>query len=175
MAINPKSPKIFVGTATCQTQASSASCHLNMDLPVTDAQIMPGFQHSLLDIGKLFDEDFTVLFKKHSIQVFNPDGDTILNGKSDPSGPYLWRFSLLPKNIDAPPAAPLTTAKTAAAFRADKIPSVEALLRFYHASAGFPVKFAWLSAIKASNYTSWPVLTAANATKYCPEYIATKK
>ena len=107
--------------------------------------------------------------------MFNPDGDTILTGWRDPSGPCLWSFSLLPKNTDTPPAVPITTATTADAFSAYDLPSVEALLPFYHASAGFPVKFAWLSGIKAGNYTSWPVLTAANATKYCPKYIATKK
>ena len=112
-AIKPKAPKILFDTATGQTQASYASCHLNMDLPVTDAHIITGFQHSLLGIGKLCDEDCTVLSKKHSVQLFNPDSDIILTGWRDTSGPRHWRFSLLPKNTDAPPATPITTATTA--------------------------------------------------------------
>ena len=48
------------------------------------------------------------------------------------------------------------------------LPSVEALIRYFHAAAGFPVRDTWLRAIKTGNFTSWPVLTYQNATKYCP-------
>ena len=89
-----------------------------MNLLITDAHIIPGFQNSLLGIGKLFNEDCTVLFTKPSVQVFIPDGNNILTGWRDPSGPCLWRFYLLPQNIDAPPAAPITTSATAAALSA---------------------------------------------------------
>ena len=44
-SINPQAPKILVGTSTGQPQAFSDSCQLNMDPPVTDAHIMPGFQN----------------------------------------------------------------------------------------------------------------------------------
>ena len=172
--INPQAPKVLVGTATGQTQASSDSCHLNLDLPVTDAHIMPGFQNFLLGIGKLFDEYCTVLFTKHSVQVFNIDGDTILTGRCDHSGSRLWCFSLLPQNTDTPPAAPITTSTTAAAISVYDLPSVEYLVRFYHALSGLLVKYTWLRAIKAGS-SSWPVLTATNATKYCPKSIDTKK
>ena len=107
--------------------------------------------------------------------MFNSDGDTILAGRRYPFGPRLWRFSLLLQNTDAPPAAPITTEATDAAFSAYNLPSVEALVSFYHVSAGFPVKSTWLRAIKYGNYTSWPGLTAANATEYCPDSIDTKK
>ena len=43
-----------------------------------------------------------------------------------------------------------------------------ALVRYLHATAGFPVKSTWLGAIKAGNYATWPGLTYANASKYCP-------
>jgi hypothetical protein len=46
--------------------------------------------------------------------------------------------------------------------------SVGALVHYLHAAAGFPVKSTWLAAIKAGNYASWPGLTYANASKYCP-------
>ena len=43
-----------------------------------------------------------------------------------------------------------------------------ALIHYLHAAAGFPVKSTWLEAINARNYSSWPGLTYANASKYCP-------
>ena len=46
------------------------------------------------------------------------------------------------------------------------IPSIEALIRYFHAAVGYPVCFTWLKAIGAGNYSTWPGLTLANATKY---------
>ena len=43
-----------------------------------------------------------------------------------------------------------------------------ALVRYLHVAAGFSVKSTWLEAIKSGNYSSWPGLTYANASKYCP-------
>ena len=43
-----------------------------------------------------------------------------------------------------------------------------ALVRYLHATAGFPVNSTWLGAIKAGNYSSWLGLTYASASKYCP-------
>ena len=47
--------------------------------------------------------------------------------------------------------------------------SMGALVGFYHACAGFPVKHTWLKAIKAGNFNSLPGLTYANAACYCPD------
>ena len=146
-----------------------------MDLPVTDAHIMPSFQHSLLVIGKLFDEDCKFLFTKHSVQVCNPDSDTIITGQRDQYEPRLWRSSLLPQNTYAPPDAPCIIETIAAAFSTYDLLSVKSLVRLYHASAGFPVNSTWLRAIKTGNYTSWPDLEAAKYKKYCPNSIYTKK
>ena len=48
------------------------------------------------------------------------------------------------------------------------MPSVEALVIYFHAAAGYPVIDTWLKAIKAGIYDSWPGLTYINTTKYCP-------
>ena len=45
---------------------------------------------------------------------------------------------------------------------------MEALVVYFHAAAGYPVRDTWLKAIKAGNYDSWPGLTYINTTKYCP-------
>ena len=60
------------------------------------------------------------------------------------------------------------TGNPAAAFTAHDLPSVGALVRYLHAAAGFPVKSTWLAAIKAGNLSTWPGLTYAHASRYCP-------
>jgi hypothetical protein len=47
------------------------------------------------------------------------------------------------------------------------LPSIGALVGFYHACLGFPVKQTWLEAIKAGNCNSFDGLTYSNAARYC--------
>ncbi len=49
------------------------------------------------------------------------------------------------------------------------LPSMGALIGFYHACLGFPVKQTWLGAIKAGNCDSFDGLTYSNAARYCPD------
>ena len=49
------------------------------------------------------------------------------------------------------------------------LPCMGALVGFYHACVGFPVKQTWLDAIKAGNFDSLPGLTYSNAAQYCPD------
>ena len=51
-------------------------------------------------------------------------------------------------------------------YSAYDLPSVEALVWYFHAAAGFPVRTTWLKAIKMDNYRTWLELTLANATAY---------
>ena len=62
---------------------------------------------------------------------------------------------------------------TLAAYSAYELISVADLIRYFHAAAGYPVWSKWLKSISAGNYSSWPELTLANATKYCPSVKAT--
>jgi hypothetical protein len=48
------------------------------------------------------------------------------------------------------------------------LPSMGALVIFYHACSGFPVKQTWLDAIKAGNFNTFDGLTYSNAARYCP-------
>ena len=52
---------------------------------------------------------------------------------------------------------------------------MEALVRYMHAAAGFPVRSTWLKVIKNGNFNSWPGLTYNNAAKYCPRSMETIK
>ncbi len=49
------------------------------------------------------------------------------------------------------------------------LPSIGALVGFYHACLGFPVKQTWLDAIKAGNCNTFKGLTYSNAAKYYPD------
>ena len=52
---------------------------------------------------------------------------------------------------------------------------MEALVRYMHAAAGFPVNYTWLKAIKHGNFDSCSELTYNNAAKYCPHSVETLK
>ena len=110
-----------------------------------------------------------------TVQVFNPQGETILTGWRNQSCPRLWRLSLFPTASNTPPTHTNAKSATAISFSAYDLPRVEALIRFYHAAAGIPVKFTWLQATNARNFTTWNGLTTTNATKYCPDSVETSK
>ena len=57
---------------------------------------------------------------------------------------------------------------TLEAYIAYDLPSIGALIRYFHATAGYPVRSTWLKVIGAGNYSTCPGLTLANATKYFP-------
>ena len=54
------------------------------------------------------------------------------------------------------------------AFSAYDLPIVEALVWYFHAAAWLPVQYTWIQTIKYGNYSSWPGLTYANTTRFCP-------
>jgi hypothetical protein len=163
--IDPTAPKVTVGDAAGTLHRSAAKADIQLQVPDCTANIMPTFQHNLLGIGKFCDKDCTVVFDKSAVTVFAKDGSSLLQGWRDPDGAKLWRFSLLPDQVSTPAWA-LTTPL---ALNAHDLPSVGALVHYLHAAAGFPVKSTWLAAIKSGNYASWPGLTYANASKYCPD------
>ena len=69
-----------------------------------------------------------------------------------------------------PHTAHRTTLKSYSAY---DLPIVEALIHYFHAAAGYPVRSTWLKAISAGNYSSFSGLTLANAANYFPSATAT--
>ena len=55
------------------------------------------------------------------------------------------------------------------------LPSTEEAVKWMHAVCGYPVKTTWLKAIKAGNFTGWPMITIRNVSKYYPETTKTPK
>ena len=49
------------------------------------------------------------------------------------------------------------------------LPSSRQSFLWYHASAGWPPKETFLSAVRHGNYTSWPKLTTTMIHKYMPD------
>ena len=130
---------------------------------------MPGFQENLIGIGPICDADYSVTFTKDAVSIYSPNGNRVLMGWREKEGPRLWRMSLLPENTSTPDTtSPNAQQSTLKAFSDNDLPIVEALIRYFHAAAGFPVRDTWLKAIKAGNFYSWPGITYQNATKYCP-------
>ena len=78
--VNKTAAKIRVGTATGQAQTSEVSCELPLpDLPsCLFRYIMYGFTHNLFGIGNLCDKDCKVLFKKHSVIIYDRNNQPFL-------------------------------------------------------------------------------------------------
>ena len=134
---------------------------------------MPQFHHNIIGIGELCDHDARILFEKNAGTVLSQDDTILLKGWHEYDGSKLCRFSLQPYyhpsvppewNID--PHEMRTDSPTS--INATDLTSVGALIRYLHAAAGFPVKFTWIKVINVRNYKSWPGLSYAKSSKYCP-------
>jgi hypothetical protein len=136
-----------VGDAAGSKHRSSAQADIQLNLPSRNAKIMLSFQHNLLGIGKLCDNDCKVVFDKTAVTVFAHDGSMLLKGWREQDGAKLWWFSLILNNN----VTPTWAMQAPAILNAHDLPSVGALVHYLHAAAGFPVKSTWLAAIKAGN------------------------
>ena len=137
------------------------------------AHITPGLQHSLLGIDIMCDKDCKVLSAKRRITIFDKNGKTFLTGWRELAGSKLWRISLKP-DLDAtescsPPNTIGQQQKAALkAYIAYNLPLVEALVGYFHATVGYPVRDMWFEATKAGNYSTLPGLTLVNTITYFP-------
>ena len=170
--IDRSDPKVTVGTDTGQLQNSTGTGELNIPklpsgFPVT-VHIMPGFRHTLIGVGPLGDAYCTVTFTRADVIVRDARGIPVLTGWQEQSGPRLWIISLQPGESNLPKMPHNANRTTLEAYSAFDLPSIEARIRYFHAAEGYPVHYTWLKSISAGNYSTWPVLTLANATKYCP-------
>ena len=121
------------------------------DLPPSlFGHIMSGFTHNLFGVGYLCDKNCKVLFTKNSVIIYDSNNQPFLKGWRETSGARLWRISLRPDLrtdlANCPPfhEDPETDAQeeefTPEAFSAYDLPSVEALVAYFHAADGYPVR-----------------------------------
>ena len=135
---------------------------------------MPSLTNMLVGVGPICDADYTVVFTKQYVTVLSQEGETILTGWRVKKLPRLWRFDLKPteyliKNHTT------TMPKTTAAHSAYNLPRVEALVRYMHTIARFPVKPTRIRAIKKGKFATCPGLTYCNTENYCPQEVETIK
>ena len=90
------------------------------------------------------------MFRKEDVTVMSPEGKPILRGWREKKLPRLWRFALIPDEREERKYT-TTSQKGPEAHNVYDLPSVEALVRYIHAAAGFPVKYTWPKSIKHGN------------------------
>ena len=112
---------------------------------------MPGFCHTLIWVGPLCDADCTVTFTLEAVIVRDTQGIPVLTGWCEASGPQLWRISLQPGEANLPRMPNTENLATLEAYSAYDLPSVTALICYFHAAEGYPVRSTWLIAISAGN------------------------
>ena len=116
------------------------------------------------------DANCTVTFSKHAVNIYSPNGNPIITGWRETDGPRIWRMSIMPNTEDMPQlsSSPDSHRTSLQAFSAYDLPSVEALVRYFHAAACFPVRNTQLKSIKAVNFATWQGLAYQNESKSCP-------
>ena len=125
-----------------------------------------------MGIGKFCNHNYRILFRKTSVTVFYQENYVILRGWQEPTGDKLWHFSLHPQSH---PSILTEWRSTPLDFNDHDLPSIGSLVWYLHAAAGFPVKSTWLAVIHAGSFASYPGLTLANASKYCPSSVESFK
>ena len=129
-----------------------------------------GFQEKLVGAGPMCDANYTVTFTRYTVTIYSPTENPIITCWREATVPRLWYMYLLPTTEDIPQSSssPNVHKISLQAFSAHDLPGVEALVRYFHAASGLPVRDIWLKAIKAGKFTSWTVLTYQNTAKYYP-------
>ena len=100
-------------------------------------------------MGPLCDADCAVTFTCEAVIIRDKQVTAVLTGWREPTEPRLWRISLQPGDSNLPNIPKDTKQATLAAYSAYDLHSIAALIKYFHAAAGFPVRYTWLKAIGA--------------------------
>jgi hypothetical protein len=114
------------------------------------ANIFPGMaNHSLLSVGQLCNEGYTVTFRNESVTICNSQELQILRGARDLDA-GLWRINLR-KEHQQP--------QLAVANNIYELRNTGALVNYLHKAIFSPAKSALLQAVKNGHLVTWPGLT----------------
>jgi hypothetical protein len=91
----------------------------------------------------------------HGIQATNATGDDI--------------YIVFLYGVTQAMAMTAQASSTAYNLQTLNLPSIGALVSFYHVCLGYLVKQTWLDAIKAGNCNTFDGLTYSNMARYCPD------
>ena len=115
----------------------------------------------------MYDANFTVAFTKHAVNIYITTGTPTITGWSEKNGPCICHMSIMKNPVNIPPLPNDHKTTTLQSVSSYDLPSVEVLIRYLHAAAGFPVRETWLKSTKAGNFALWPGLAYHNAAKAC--------
>ena len=161
--------------------------------PAMSCDIVPGItEDSLVSTIKMADAGYISIFDGEEVNIYDASNTQItvtrgavLRGWQDATC-GLWRIPLV-KNVTnentdtvlvkAPPTEllPNRPGTEEAVHNVYELKTKPEVIRYYHATAGFPTKRTWLSAIKCGSFLSWPGLTVDAARKHFPELEETQK
>ena len=149
------SPKVVVGTATGQTQQYAgtgklALPHLPLGFKIKGYPVT-GLRHTVIGVGPLCDADCAVTFTREAVIVRDKQGTAVLTSWCEATRPRLWRIALQQGDSNLPSIPNNAKYATLAAYSAYDLPSVTALIRYFHAVAGYAVRSTWLKIIGAGN------------------------
>jgi hypothetical protein len=112
--------------------------------------------HSLLSVGQLYNEGYTVTFRNTSVAICDSQELQILNGARDLDA-GLWWINLRKKHQQP---------KQAVANEVYKLRNTGALVNYLHKAISSPTKSALLQAVKNGHLVTWPSLTEKAINKH---------
>ena len=185
---NLPSTKVFhLPTGHTTAASKQAKLHHQVREPARTVDIVPGLKHnSLLSASKFADANYITILTPTEVLIYDGEdlkltvsNEAVLRGwRDEPSG--LWRVPLKEEvnNVeedtilfDRPPHSTVfdNLDPTEDINNVYELPNTAQTIRYLHACAGYPTKSTWLTAIRAGNYLSWPMLTATAVAKHFPE------
>ena len=110
---------------------------------------MPVFQENLVGVGPMCDVNCTVTFSKRAVNIYSPTVNPIITGWCETDGTCLWCMYILPNPEEVPLlSSALDSHKNSLQdFSSFDLPSLEALVWYFHTATGFSVRNTWLKAI----------------------------
>ena len=114
-------------------------------------KVVPSLHHTFIGLGPICDANCKVIFTKNNVIIYDQGGLLILTGWMEKNGDRLWRIALTPMPEELPTMPNIADHTNIRAYSAYDLPSVEALVWYFHAAARFPVRTTWLNAIKVGN------------------------
>jgi hypothetical protein len=128
---------------------------LNKDASI--ANFFPGMaNHSLLSVGQLFNEGYTVTFRIDSVTIHNSREIQILKGARD-LDTELWRINLRKKHQQHPKEV---------ANNVYELRNKGALVNYLHKAMFSPTKSALWQAVKNRHLITWPGITEQAINKH---------
>jgi hypothetical protein len=127
----------------------------DLDIPelndaASKAHVSPGMaNHSLLSVGQLCDERYTVTFKQDEVTICDSGNSQILSGPRD-LNTGLWRINLRTTNNHKP--EPIAN-------KVFELRSTGSLVHYLHKALFSPTESAMLQAVKDGHLITWPGLT----------------